>query len=192
MTRLGRPGIALLWHFRIGPDDDWDDAKWDDDGTERLVGLYSSEAAARAAIARLRGKQGFRDWPGGFRLFGCTLDELSWEDGFAPWDEAPAAPLGEEPVPRVAGLRTIGDPVPAVSGMALYRVLHRSGDEAPDDKGIGIYSSRARAKAAIRRVRGKPGFRDWPQGFAILACRLDDDLWPDGFGCEAHARPAPP
>ena len=45
--------------------------------------------------------------------------------------------------------------------MALYRVLHRSGDEAPDDKGIGIYSSRARAKAAIRRVRGKPGFRDW-------------------------------
>lgn len=181
MTRLERPGIALLWNFRIGPDDDRDD-----DGTERLVGLYSSEAAAQGAMIRLRGKPGFRDWPGGFRVFGCTLDELSWEDGFATLDEALAAPLREEPIRRAAGPRTMGDQVPAVSGMALYRVLHRSGGEAPDEKDIGTYSSRARAEAAIRCVCGKPGFRDWPEGFAIVACRLDDDLWPEGFDGETH------
>ncbi len=77
MTRLERPGIALLWHFRIGPDDDWDD-----DGTERLVGLYSSEAAAQGAMIRLRGKPGFRDWPEGFAIVACRLDDDLWPEGF--------------------------------------------------------------------------------------------------------------
>lgn len=82
------------------------------------------------------------------------LDELSWEDGFAPWDEVPGAP---------------------VPGIALNRQLHRSAGGAPDDREIGICSSRARAEAAIRMVRRKPGFRDWPEG----------------FGAGQHAGPAP-
>ena len=75
--------LYLLWHFRIGAEEDWDE-----DDTEVLAGIYSSEAQARAAIARLRDKPGFCDWPHGFRIFGDTLDEDSWTGGFISWDEA--------------------------------------------------------------------------------------------------------
>ena len=75
--------VALLWHFRIAAGQEWDE-----DGTERLVGIYSSEARAEAAIARLRDKPGFSDWPDGFRIFGSWLDHDSWKEGYMPWDEA--------------------------------------------------------------------------------------------------------
>lgn len=84
-----------LWHFRIGPDDDWDE-----DGSERLVGIYASAAGAEAAIDRLRGRPGFCDWPGGFRRFGNTLDDVAWSGGFITWDEALDAPAATGPVPR--------------------------------------------------------------------------------------------
>lgn len=75
MTRPRHPGIALLWHFRIGPEEDWVDVPWDNDGTECLVGLYSSAASAQDAVARLRGKPGFCDWPGGFRVCRDSRDQ---------------------------------------------------------------------------------------------------------------------
>ena len=53
-----------------------------------------------------------------------------------------------------------------------------------DAKGIGIYTSRAGAQAAIARVRGQPGFRDWPDGFRILEYWLDEDAFPDGFASD--------
>lgn len=83
MDNAQKTSVAVLWHFRIGPDDDWDD-----DGTERLVGVYSSMENAEAAIARLRSLPGFREWPGGFRNFDAWLDHDSWTEGFAPWDDA--------------------------------------------------------------------------------------------------------
>jgi hypothetical protein len=72
-----------LWHFKIGPEDDFDE-----DGDNKIIGIYSSEANAKAAIERLKSKPGFRDWPGGFRIFDCWLDHDGWTEGFVnPYDE---------------------------------------------------------------------------------------------------------
>lgn len=165
-----------LWHFRIGPD-----AEWDEDGSERLVGIYASAASAEAAIVRLRGKPGFRAWPGGFRRFGDTLDDVAWTGGFITWEEALDAPAPTSPMPRARRPRIGRRPAPVVPGMRLYRLVHRTGGAAADEKGIGVYSSPVRAKAAIRRVCGDVGFRDWPDGFVIEEYRLDQDALPDGL-----------
>ena len=42
---------------------------------------------ATAAILRLRDQPGFRDWPGGFRIFHTPLDRDGWTDGFISWDD---------------------------------------------------------------------------------------------------------
>ncbi len=59
-----------------GPDhDDTDDTK--------LIGVHRSEAAAAAAIARLRNKPGFsREHPAGFEISAYRLDRDHWEEGF--------------------------------------------------------------------------------------------------------------
>jgi hypothetical protein len=54
----------------------------------KSIGIYSTEENANAAIERLKDRPGFRDWPNGFRVFGRTLDEDRWADGFIRWDEA--------------------------------------------------------------------------------------------------------
>jgi hypothetical protein len=46
---------------------------------------------------------------------------------------------------------------------------------------LGVYSSEAAAKAAVQRLRGKPGFVAYPEGFQIHPYELDVDHWTDGF-----------
>jgi hypothetical protein len=46
---------------------------------------------------------------------------------------------------------------------------------------IGVYSSTEQAHAAIERLRTKPGFADWPEGFEIHEIQLDRDNWAEGF-----------
>lgn len=64
----------------------------------------------------------------------------------------------------------------------LNHVVVRSGVE--DNKLVGVYSTEASAKAAIERVKDKPGFRDSRDGFIIDPYRLDMDYWADGFGLD--------
>jgi hypothetical protein len=40
---------------------------------------------------------------------------------------------------------------------------------------IGVYSSLARAEQAAARLRERPGFRDYPDGFDLSAMRVDVD-----------------
>ncbi len=55
-------------------------------------------------------------------------------------------------------------------------------DEAEDiELLIGIYESEADARAAIERVRTKPGFADFPEGLQIYEYQLGRDSWQDGF-----------
>ena len=65
----------------------------------------------------------------------------------------------------------------------LYTLRHtivRGEDE--DHKEIGTYSTEDNAKAALERVKDKPGFSD-PRGyFTIDPSQLDFDYWADGFG----------
>jgi hypothetical protein len=55
-------------------DDDFDDVK--------IVGIYSSEQAAAAAISRAQMRPGFAEEPDCFTIDICTVDEDSWADGF--------------------------------------------------------------------------------------------------------------
>lgn len=46
---------------------------------------------------------------------------------------------------------------------------------------IGVYSSEEDARAAAKRLRAKPGFVEFPQGFQIAPYEIDQDHWVDGF-----------
>jgi len=65
--------VYLLWHTR--KDDEYgDDAK--------LVGVYSSDESATAAIERKKGFPGFRDHPAGFEISRYEVDRDAWSEGF--------------------------------------------------------------------------------------------------------------
>jgi len=46
---------------------------------------------------------------------------------------------------------------------------------------IGVCDSEPAAKAAIERLRNKPGFVDYAQGFRIYSRELGKDSWTEGF-----------
>ena len=46
---------------------------------------------------------------------------------------------------------------------------------------IGVYSTRRSAESAVERLRGQPGFRDYPECFTIEEYSLDEDQWTEGF-----------
>ena len=54
---------------------------------------------------------------------------------------------------------------------------------------IGIYPTREDAVAAIETLKGKPGFRDYPQGFQIHEVVLGHTGWPHGFVSERGSPP---
>ena len=54
-----------------------------------------------------------------------------------------------------------------------------NGDE--DELFIGAYTTEQEAKAAIDRLKGKPGFVDYPNGFQIHPAELNRDGWTEGF-----------
>ena len=68
-------------------------------------------------------------------------------------------------------------------------VLHhvrRDDEYAENAKLIGIYRSQEAVDAAIARLAGQPGFRDYPEGFQAEAYELDKDHWSEGFVDLSH------
>jgi len=65
--------VFLLWHVQAPDTADED---------ELLIGAYSSEEEAKAAIERLKGKPGFVNAPDGFQIHPYVLNRDSWTDGF--------------------------------------------------------------------------------------------------------------
>jgi hypothetical protein len=59
-----------------------------DEGEEdvKLIGVYSSEAAASAAITRLQQQPGFCDTPEGFTMSQYSLDMDHWTEGYVTID----------------------------------------------------------------------------------------------------------
>jgi hypothetical protein len=53
---------------------------------------------------------------------------------------------------------------------------------------IGTYATVEDAKAAIHRLRGKPGFVDYPEGFQIQEVTLGRTGWTEGFVTEYYPR----
>lgn len=65
----------------------------------------------------------------------------------------------------------------------VFVLEHSYEDESHEDiKLIGVYSSEERARATIEQLRGKPGFRKYPDSFHVSAYPLDHDHWTEGFG----------
>lgn len=57
---------------------------WLHDG--KHIGAYTTEDRAMQALRRVADQPGFRDWPGGFRLYGGPPDVGHWLEGYAPYD----------------------------------------------------------------------------------------------------------
>ena len=67
--------------------------------------------------------------------------------------------------------------------MSVFLAWHTRVDaDSEDSKLLGVYSSEAAAQAAINRLRYKPGFRNYPDGFEVSEHELDRDGWTEGFG----------
>jgi homoserine kinase type II len=69
----GAQFVYVLHHVReVGDSED-----------TKLIGVYRTEDAARAAIERLSPMPGFRNHPNGFHIDRYELDKDHWAEGFA-------------------------------------------------------------------------------------------------------------
>lgn len=66
--------VFILQHERPETETSMEDVKF--------IGAYSSEAAALAAIERLKSLPGFRDFPNEFTIDAYELDKDHWVEGF--------------------------------------------------------------------------------------------------------------
>jgi hypothetical protein len=66
-----------VWHFKLR-----DPAAPIEPLSAKVIGLFSSQANAAAAVAHRRRQPGFRDWPQGFRIFRRRLGVAFGLDGF--------------------------------------------------------------------------------------------------------------
>ena len=79
-----------------------------------------------------------------------------------------------------------------MNSVFVVQHFHDLPDETQDVKFIGAYRSAEAARAAVQRLRAKPGFCDYPRiidpatdgaasGFYIDEYQLDHDCWSEGF-----------
>lgn len=66
--------VHLLWFVKEMPEGEED--------IELLIGVYSSESEARAAIERVNDKPGFADLSEGFQICEYELNRDHWTEGF--------------------------------------------------------------------------------------------------------------
>ena len=76
--------VYVLWHSHELKDDlgSHDELK--------MIGIFSTEHRAKAAIEQLKDQEGFRDYPlSCFEICEQGLDRIGWKDGFyvARWTE---------------------------------------------------------------------------------------------------------
>jgi hypothetical protein len=69
----------VVQHVHAAPDGDED---------VKFIGVYSSEQAARDAVARLSLQPGFREHRDGFHVSAYEIDKDHWVEGFISWKEA--------------------------------------------------------------------------------------------------------
>ena len=73
---------------------------------------------------------------------------------------------------------------PEGSQSFIYWAYHWYDDDERRLKSIEHFSDEEKAKAAIQAAKMQPGFRDYPDGFGIDRCRLDEICWSEGFVSE--------
>ena len=181
VEQRGAAGLVVwsLWHWQARTDERGAE---DDELPHLLIGYFARREQAEEVRERVRHQPGLRDWPLGFRVSRDRLDDVSgWEQGFAyDWDDSPPSAdrcdVLELPEPAAAMMpREVWD--------LWHFTLHASAAaiEPLSAKGIGLFSSRANADAAIAHRRRQPGFRDWPAGFRCYRRRIGVVFGRDGF-----------
>jgi hypothetical protein len=63
----------------------------------------------------------------------------------------------------------------------LLWFVQQSNEEEDTELLIGVYSSEADAKAATARLKERPGFIKFQEGFQIHEYELGRDHWTEGF-----------
>ena len=66
--------VHVVWFAKEMPEGEED--------IELLIGVYSSNKEARAAIERMKNKSGFAEFPQGFEVSPYPLDHDHWTEGF--------------------------------------------------------------------------------------------------------------
>ena len=74
-----------------------------------------------------------------------------------------------------------------MASVFVVQHVHSREDGVEDVKFIGVYSSRAKADAAVARLSCLPGFSDAPDGFHVDEYRVDQDQWTEGYVVVAGA-----
>lgn len=65
---------------------------------------------------------------------------------------------------------------------SVFIVQHSYESEGNQEtKFIGAYSSEGDAELAIKRLKDKPGFRNYPEAFCVDEYELNKDHWTEGF-----------
>jgi len=83
---MHRDSVFVLQHVAREDEDDED---------VKLIGVYSSQSSAEAAVSRIMLQSGFADFPEGFYVDEYEIDEDHWAEGFASVD--PAIELSQQP-----------------------------------------------------------------------------------------------
>jgi hypothetical protein len=165
-----------LWHMR-----------YDEEGQDhdKLLGIYSTQEGAEQALALLRDKPGFRDYPDGFELGEGPLDETCFTDGFVTvWgDEEPDYEAQARPPVRLILEGHKDDGTAADTARRYYTLWLRYIDEDGYDHELtpGTYTSRENAKQALAFLSDKSGFRDHPDCFEISEGVVDETYFVNGF-----------
>jgi hypothetical protein len=66
--------VYMLWFAKKMPEGVED--------IELLIGVYSSETEAKAAVERVKDKRGFVEFQNGFQIHPYQLNRDSWSEGF--------------------------------------------------------------------------------------------------------------
>jgi len=157
-----------LWHERY-------DGRQDHD---KLLGVYSTEAKAQAAL-ELRDKPGFRDHPEGFDIHGAKMDKAGLLAGFVSvWGDEDPDPDNPPPPPGDISFPSI-EPIPDSYWVAWHRYTNEW--DIRQEKLIGVYTCRDNAEKAIDLIRAAPGFCDRPDGFTIEDGKIDHTDMANGF-----------
>ena len=68
-------------------------------------------------------------------------------------------------------------------------------EERPDGDDIelliGVYRAKGDAEATIDRLKNRPGFAPFPQGFQICEYVVGEDHWTDGFNLADTSESSP-
>jgi hypothetical protein len=97
------------------------------------------------------------------------------------YEGGPESQIGKTPGEKIRRKKNSENVVGIDSVYLLYHLRKEDPESDTQLLLIGAYRSENDAKAAIKRLRNKPGFAKYPDGFEYHAYALGVENWSDGF-----------